>query len=83
MIYLYKTIILWVSSMKLMKQPLRLYDIYPVCDECNAALQENNEVLARVYIVYTCPKCGKNYYLDEKYPKRVAEKLGTPVIVNK
>lgn len=69
--------------MKIMKQPLRIYDIYPVCDDCNVALQENYEILARGYIVYTCPTCGKNYYLTDLYPKRVTEKLGTPTIFNK
>jgi uncharacterized protein with PIN domain len=69
--------------MKFKKQQLRVFDIYCVCEECNEILEENKEVMQRGKIVYTCPKCKKNYYLEEKYPKRVFEKMGNPIPIER
>ena len=69
--------------MKLKKQLLRVYDIYCSCEECNEILYEDSSILQRGKIVYTCPKCGKHYYSEEKYPKRVYENSGSAVALLK
>lgn len=65
--------------MKFKKQQLRIFDIYCTCDECDEILVENDKIMQKGKFVYTCPKCGKNYYVDTKYPQRVYEKMGTPI----
>lgn len=69
--------------MRFKKQILRPVDYYPICDECGEILLENNKIMQRGCYVYTCPHCQKNYYLNEKYPKRIWEKNGAPIIVQK
>lgn len=62
--------------MKTKKVLLRVFDEYAVCDDCNEILFEDNSILQRGKVTYTCPKCRKHYYLDERYPKRLFEKVG-------
>jgi DNA-directed RNA polymerase subunit M/transcription elongation factor TFIIS len=69
--------------MKFKKQQLRVFDIYCVCEDCNEIMFENPKILQRGKFVYTCPKCGKHYYSDEKYPKRVFEKMGNPIPIER
>lgn len=69
--------------MKFKKQQLRVFDVHPVCEICNEILFENPRIMERGKFVYTCPKCGKHYYFDEKYPKRIFEKMGNPIQIDR
>lgn len=62
--------------MKTKKVLLRVSDEYAYCDDCNEMLFANKNVLKRGFFVYTCPKCGKHYYTEEEYPRRLFEKVG-------
>ena len=68
--------------MKLKKQQLRVFDIYPCCEKCNEIMLENKNIMNGGKITYTCPKCKSNYVTKEKYPKRVFEKMGNPILIN-
>lgn len=40
----------------------------PYCDDCNVQLKDQGTMLTSnpPHYLYKCPKCGKEYYLEEK-----------------
>lgn len=64
------------------KYPVKTYGISYVCDDCRDTAVEYKEFKSEsidgkisYYYIHVCPKCGKEYRLNSRYPYSVCEPI--------